>query len=140
MRCTCEVRLKGKMLLFFQGLVRLFFGVEARSLPCCLQTGPERASPKFFKHFFPVKGDCFCFISSQIICLPASLSHNKVCVLKCSCFGDGFGSCLTTYGSSFLSVLPTLISVHFRLQEEVFEAKCYCQRWGVSWMNAPSNQ
>lgn len=126
MRCTCEVRLKGKMLLFLQDLVRLFLGMEAWLLPCCLQTGPERASPKFFQHFFPVKGHCFCFISSQIICLPASLSHNKVCVLKCSWFEDGVGSCLTTYRNSFSSVLPTLISVHLRLQEEVFEAKCYC--------------
>jgi len=121
-----EVLLKGKMLLFLQGLVRLLLGMEARLLPCCLQTGPERASPKVFKRFFPVKGDCFCFTSSQIICLPASLSHNKVCVLKCSCFGDGFGSCLTTYGNSFSSAPPTLVSVRFRLQEEGFEAKRYC--------------
>lgn len=139
MRGAGEVRLKGKMLLFLQDLVRLFLGVEARLLPCCLQTSPERAS-KFFKHFFPVKGPCFCVISSQIICLPASLSHNKVCVLKCSCFGDEFGSCLTTYGNSFSSVLPTLVSVLFMLQEDAFEATCSCQRWGVSWMNAPSGQ
>lgn len=50
MRCAAEALLKGKMLLFLQGCVRIFLGMELRFLPCCQQAGPERASPHCFKH------------------------------------------------------------------------------------------
>lgn len=94
--------------------------------PLLSEAGSQRAAQRSNRSF-PVRGHCFCFSSSQIIGLPASLSHSRVSVLTCSCFGDGFGSGLTTSRNVF----GLWTSYPCWLQQEGFETKSYCQRLGV---------
>lgn len=79
--------------------------------PLLSEPGPQRAAQRSNRPF-PVRGHCFCFSSSQIIGLPASLSHSKVCVLTRSCFGDGFGSGFNHFQKQFwaLDFLPRALS------------------------------